>query len=432
MSCLDHHDVIRNRYTVATSVFGGISLILCLLILVVIVSYRKTGVSLRDRILAGLFVANAIYSFGNLVPVEYDACTRYGSLPGLNRLGTFSGHRALWFAGKYMIVSYEMFIMGASVVAFRVGVSSWSVWKEVAAHCTCVGTGLVSFIVFMALTVPTERSRRRAKIFVSVQNLTDSEKEQWMSLVHEADARYNDIEKTMIQTWLGFLVVALILWITSRMYYWYTVRQWRQDYVIQQRQWDRDLWAPENASQLLQKHRLVQLQREAYANIARPLEPYVAVFVVFAIPAIVMSTDYCQRLTDHNGHCFDPCVMVLALRSVATAVVYFVDPLRRSQLLNCTRLWQGCVNETGNCCMYLLNCCNPKAYTRMGRGVRFNSVLFQRHATMNQSVGTDGMLTAMLLSDTVEGAPKATVVPMQSIQPAAVSENAYATNNTGC
>eukprot|EP00041_Stephanoeca_diplocostata_P015243 m.290067 g.290067 ORF g.290067 m.290067 type:complete len:52 (-) comp19974_c2_seq10:2331-2486(-) len=29
-----------------------------------------------------------------------------------------------------------------------------------------------------------------------------------------------------------------------------------------------------------------------------------------------MSTDYCQRLTDHNGHCFDPCVMVLVSTNV--------------------------------------------------------------------------------------------------------------------
>ena len=58
--------------------------------------------------------------------------------------------------------------------------------------------------------------------------------------------------------------------------------------------WARDLWAPENQGELLTKRRVFALARDGYAEIAKPLEPFVFVFVIFGVPAIVMATDYCQ------------------------------------------------------------------------------------------------------------------------------------------
>lgn len=42
------------------------------------------------------------------------------------------------------------------------------------------------------------------------------------------------------------------------------------------------------------KGKLLSLVKCSYDEVARPLEPYVAVFAFFGIPAIIMATDFCQ------------------------------------------------------------------------------------------------------------------------------------------
>ena len=90
--------------------------------------------------------------------------------------------------------------------------------------------------------------------------------------------------------------------------------------------------------------RVVLMARDAYEEVAKPLEPYVVVFVLFAVPAAVMATDYCvdhssaqstastasegnRDTTDvfgahniHYGLCDVTCEMILAFRSIATVV----------------------------------------------------------------------------------------------------------------
>ena len=64
---------------------------------------------------------------------------------------------------------------------------------------------------------------------------------------------------------------------------------------------------------------------------------YVAVFVVFGVPAIVMATETCNTNT---GNCNVICEMVLSLRSLADVAVFFSDPQSRAQLLNFPNLVQ--------------------------------------------------------------------------------------------
>lgn len=81
-------------------------------------------------------------------------------------------------------------------------------------------------------------------------------------------------------------------------------------------------------------------QKEAYHEIVQPLEPYVAVFAVFAIPAIVLATDYCSQRSSDGYMCQCPCEMALSLRSLATSAVYFSNPENRKKLLDCELLWR--------------------------------------------------------------------------------------------
>jgi hypothetical protein len=139
----------------------------------------------------------------------------------------------------------------------------------------------------------------------------------------------------MLQIWTGLLAVAISLWLYLRRAFVRLTIRWRKALADAVVEWDRDLWAPEDQSKRDEKQRLLTLVKEGYVTvcflslkvcshqigiahdgmvgrdadavhfgphhncmevryeeIATPLEPFVAVFVVWAIPAIVMATGY--------------------------------------------------------------------------------------------------------------------------------------------
>jgi len=90
------------------------------------------------------------------------------------------------------------------------------------------------------------------------------------------------------------------------------------------------------------KQQLLDLQKQSYQEVVLPLSPYVWTFLAFSIPAIAMATEACNAQT-HRVHtaksgpelgCYDGCYAALALRPLATAVVYFWDPQCRAELQN--------------------------------------------------------------------------------------------------
>jgi hypothetical protein len=58
-SCAESVALI-NRLVVATSVVGAVSVAACLVVVLAIVAYSKDVYSLRDRIVVGLMIANAV------------------------------------------------------------------------------------------------------------------------------------------------------------------------------------------------------------------------------------------------------------------------------------------------------------------------------------------------------------------------------------
>jgi len=59
---------------------------------------------------------------------------------------------------------------------------------------------------------------------------------------------------------------------------------------------------------------LIRLRLRAYDEIVGPLEPYVAVYVLFGVPAVTMATDYCVdnsgRASQDVTDCQHTCEMV--------------------------------------------------------------------------------------------------------------------------
>ena len=71
---------------------------------------------------------------------------------------------------------------------------------------------------------------------------------------------------------------------------------------------------------------------------------------MFSVPAIVMATDYCAKSQDSHASNSDPypcdlvSQMVLSMRSLATAGIYFANRDRRSELIDlrglCRKVWR--------------------------------------------------------------------------------------------
>ena len=74
--------------------------------------------------------------------------------------------------------------------------------------------------------------------------------------------------------------------------------------------------------------------------------PDIAVFILFSIPAVIMATDYCvknedARYRDNSPYpCYNVSQMVLSMRSLATAGIYFTNRDRRSELLDLRGLYR--------------------------------------------------------------------------------------------
>lgn len=88
------------------------------------------------------------------------------------------------------------------------------------------------------------------------------------------------------------------------------------------------------------KQQLLNLQKQSCEEVVEPLAPYVWTFGAFSIPAILIATSYCAEQTERVDRresgpalgCYYGCYMVLALRPLATAAVYFRDPQCRAEL----------------------------------------------------------------------------------------------------
>jgi hypothetical protein len=89
-----------NRLVLATSVVGGVSVVACLVVVIVLVAHGRDRVSMRDRIVIGLMLSNAAYSSANAIPLNrlrtgVANCGQLALSFEVIRIG-----RAWWFFGK--------------------------------------------------------------------------------------------------------------------------------------------------------------------------------------------------------------------------------------------------------------------------------------------------------------------------------------------
>jgi hypothetical protein len=102
----------------------------------------------------------------------------------------------------------------------------------------------------------------------------------------------------MLVAWDVFVGVAILLWLVLRLLHCFGLWQLGIEATLAEEAEEADVWAGTRRSAWEARRRLWEARREAFVEVAKPLEPYIAVFVLFAAPAFIMSTSYCQS---HSG-----------------------------------------------------------------------------------------------------------------------------------
>ena len=271
---------------------------------------------------------NAIYSLTNTIPVGYESTAPESC--GNSLMASSEGAiRGMWFWGKYTMVPYELFIIAASIVTLKTG-SINVPWKyERAAHAGCIATGLLVFIGFWATAGQYNAEYLETSSYTVQQGLL---------------AKYDTLVETFVQVWLGLLGIMVAMWVYQRMFLFEGLKkQWDTGLTEAEEQWDRDLWADDEHTrfQRANKRRLLDVIEEGYLEIVKPLEPYVATYIIFGVPAILMATSWCgghSEAATPTVNCQHLCEMVLALRTLVTVGVYFSDAASREQLCDVRKL----------------------------------------------------------------------------------------------
>jgi hypothetical protein len=88
----------------------------------------------------------------------------------------------------------------------------------------------------------------------------------------------------MIEVWTAFIGLAIVLWLYLRWTFTRVIRNWRGVVEATLEEQAADEWANTRRGHWHARWELIEMQRVAYEDVARPLEPYVAIFVLFSAP----------------------------------------------------------------------------------------------------------------------------------------------------
>ena len=327
--------VLTNRFGNATIVVGGIGFVAAMLVVLVIFAYRKDRGAMRERIILGLTLSSAVYSAMCMAPLQAfnPDCTHIASASDLALV------RIWWFAAKFAVVGYEIFILAASVFLLKTGKVALSTSAEVSAHCAIVAIflGISTFagIAYRNLVLAFETATAQLQELEANQTLNASSTSIDAARHHQETTQraYALFLSTLARAWLGLFAVALGMWVYMQFGVLRSFeRQWDDEYVTAAGDWARNHWSAADKPVVALKKRLLALQKIVVTEVIGPLEPYVFVFLVFLPPTILMATDWCEVRSGATGSCFSACELTLAFRSIGSSLVYLTRPGVGAQL----------------------------------------------------------------------------------------------------
>ena len=384
----------NNRIVLATSIVGGLSVLPCLFVVIAIIAYKNDVAFTRSRIIIGLMISNIVYSIGSAIPVamlrtDMSTCGQFKLSFATIRFG-----RAWWFAGKFLIIFFELLIIGISAWALKYGLPKLSWRREALLYTACVLAGMGVFIGFEVKSHEISDqgyngATQREMQSNSYSNIdpNDDRNDDSPSIVANhrftsSRSEYDTLVQQMLLVWCGLLGLAILLWIYLRWTFMKLTRMWSLSLANAEKQWDRDYWTPEEQGIRHTKRRMLNIVKEGYDELAHPLEPFVVVFIIFGIPACVMATDFCQNNSQAHGEsqlfrsnqisvgqCDVLCELVLAFRSLATVAVYFYSREHRIEVFHVRVMWRRLRDRVMGCFLPVTD--------RHNSGVRFRGVLLE-------------------------------------------------------
>jgi hypothetical protein len=278
--------------------------------------------------------------------------------------------------GKYGLVSYELLIVGASIHAVLRRQSPISLPFEASLHITCIVAAMTAFAVFYVFSGHIQRAGynndiQHAAIVNTYNHLRNDDDFNDIApdiaashrFQNERDA-YDELVRWMLMVWDFLVCAALLLWVVLRIVHYDAMRALRVEAAAEAFAEATDEWAATRRSAWGARRQLLNARREAFDTVVKPLEPYVVVFIIFALPAFVMSTEFCRShsgVTSSDvgvtmggnvalglaamdfGTCDVWCELALAFRSLGTVVVFLMRRERRVEVLSvcttCRKLW---------------------------------------------------------------------------------------------
>ena len=257
-----------------TTAVGGASAIACTAVAVTIVAHGYSRVSMWHRIVVGLMLSNAVYSTANAIPLNAvrSGITNCGHLA--MSFGSIRAGRAWWFCGKFGLVSFELFILGASIRALFCGLSALPRWAETMMHVACWTCAFVAFAVFYSLcyninsrgyNANTENEAfTNAHSHVSFNDDLDDSGAPSLAASLEFEhgrAEYDNLVSDTLVAWDVLVGVAVVLWIVLRLMYLHALRMLRSKVVAVSRAEATDVWADTRRSAWAARRRLLEARK---------------------------------------------------------------------------------------------------------------------------------------------------------------------------
>eukprot|EP00040_Diaphanoeca_grandis_P039982 m.260845 g.260845 ORF g.260845 m.260845 type:complete len:525 (+) comp40763_c0_seq1:322-1896(+) len=366
---------------IAEVFFGFVGMVGCLSVLLILYAFNKDKRSLSDRIVIGLFVANFLFSVANIVQPISTMHRAAGSgsecwaevykLPSR----TLNSSLSFWVGAKFAIVCYEIFLVGASLVALQSGSINIQKRWEVLSHMAC-------FTVAIAVMVT-----------IGVHN----------DVIHanhpdDYGRQSRDMLSVVMVFWTSLLAIVFVLWICQRVYLGTLMHTWKHSLKNARLQWDREFWNLDayNKAMRERRERLLEQQKESYIELTLPLQGYIIVFLLFTPVTIVLDTSYCEERSVADGRpvdCDDACMMFLSLRTIVTVGVYFVSKQHRLELWSFRHLrskaWSRFVASIYELHMNLLVCCGTSRTAADSKrqktiGTSYAKVRFRRSQNLEE------------------------------------------------
>ena len=107
--------------------------------------------------------------------------------------------------------------------------------------------------------------------------------------------------------WLGFLGMAVVMWIALRLVLRAKLSNWLVILAESQEEWARDLWAPTQRNEVINRRRLVDLMREGYVCLC---DVCVCVCVCVHSASMYLITDQYHHHLIHHG-CLEVALVIV-------------------------------------------------------------------------------------------------------------------------